>query len=95
VTLGRFERLFDALEGQGCGLCPPRCALLSTDEARCLALLACAQAGQVQGSRRLAAMLVGEGRAPALCDAAFRLAEALDRAGHRLAVTGPSIPALH
>jgi hypothetical protein len=96
AALTRFERLFDALEGDArCGLCPLRCAVLSTDEARCLSLLACAQAGETHGSCRLAAALVGEHRAPALCDAAVQLVEALSRAGHRLSVPGPRVAALH
>ena len=51
AALTRFERLFDALEGDArCGLCPLRCAVLSTDEARCLSLLACAQAGELMAA---------------------------------------------
>jgi hypothetical protein len=98
-ALGDFERLFDTLTRDGrCGLCPLRCAVLSADEARCLALLAAAQAG---GARRtchqLAAALVGEARAAALSEAALRLAEALDRAGHRLAPprTSPAAAPTH
>jgi hypothetical protein len=95
-ALGRFEQLFDALDGKArCGLCPLRCAVLSADEARCLSLLACAQAGQTGGSRRLAVDLVGAARAPALCDAARALAEALSRAGHRLGAPEAHKPALH
>ena len=96
TALGRFERLFDALDGGvRCSLCPLRCAVLSADEARCLSLLACAQAGATGGSRRLAIDLVGAARAPALCEAARALAEALDRAGHRLDTPGARNGALH
>lgn len=96
AALGRFERLFDTLENSArCGLCPLRCAVLSTDEARCLALLACAQSGQTQGCCRLALALVGERGAPALCEAARELARELDRAGHRLTSAGPEGAALH
>ena len=96
TALGRFEHLFDTLEGHArCGLCPLRCAVLSTDEACCLALLACAQAGETHGSCRLATALVGTHRAHALCEAARALAQALDRAGHRLSVPGPRATAVH
>ena len=90
TALGRFERLFDELGGDvRCSLCPLRCAVLSTDETRCLALLACAQAGETRGSSRLATELVGTGRAASLCDAAAPLAPALGRAGHRLSAPRP------
>jgi hypothetical protein len=69
--------------------------VLSTDEARCLTLLACAQAGEAQASSRLAAALVGEDGAPALCAAASQVARVLDRAGYRLSVPGPHVPVLH
>ena len=96
TALGWFERLFDTLEGDArCGLCPLRCAVLSTDEARCLSMLACAQAGEVHGSSRLATALVGAERAPALCQAAQALAAALGQAGHRLSVPGSRAEALH
>jgi hypothetical protein len=95
-ALAQFERLCDALETpRRCGLCPLRCAVLSTDEARCLSLLACAQAGEAQGSSRIAAALVGADGAPALCAAARQLAQVLDRAGYRLSVPGPPVPVLH
>ena len=95
-ALARFERLCAALDGsRRCGVCPLRCAVLSTDEERCLALLACAQAGEAAGSGRLASALVGEDRAPALCAAAQELAGVLERAGYRLSMPGPQVPVLH
>jgi hypothetical protein len=94
--LAQFERLSDALERpRHCGLCPLRCAVLSTDEARCLSLLACAQAGEVHGTSRLASELVGADGAPDLCATARQLASVLDRAGYRLSVPGPSAAVLH
>ena len=95
-ALARFERLCAALDQSArCGLCPLRCAVLSTDEARCLSLLACAQAGETQGSCRLAAALVGDAAAPALCVAAQDLAQVLERAGYRLSMPTPPVPVLH
>ncbi|MGD9507254.1 MAG: hypothetical protein AB7I59_29185 [Geminicoccaceae bacterium] len=96
AALERFERLCRALEGEGpCGVCPLRCAVLSADETRCIALVAAAQAGEAQAIRRLAAMLVGALRAPGLCEAARELAEELDRAGVRVAPPGRSVAVLH
>jgi hypothetical protein len=91
-ALGSFERLFDALQGDGrcCGLGPLRCAVVSGDEARCLALLAAAQRGESWRAERLAAALVGDERAGELCGEARRLAAALTRAGYRLAA--PDLP---
>ena len=95
-ALAQFERLSDALERpRHCGLCPLRCAVLSTDEARCLSLLACVQAGEVHGTSRLASELVGADGAPDLCATARQLASVLDRAGYRLSVPGPSATVLH
>jgi hypothetical protein len=95
-ALAPFERLSDALEHpRHCGLCPLRCAVVSADEARCLSLLACAQAGEIQGTSRLAASLVGEDGAAALGAAACQLAEVLGRAGFRLSVPGPHPAVLH
>jgi hypothetical protein len=90
-ALGSFERLFDALQCDGrCGLGPLRCAVVSGDEARCLALLAAAQRGESSRAERLAAALVGGERAGELCGEARRLAAALTRAGYRLAA--PNLP---
>jgi hypothetical protein len=95
-ALERFERLCAALEGESaCSVCPLRCAVLSADETRCLALVAAAQSGEMPAIRRLAAMLVGALQAPGLCDAARELAEELDRAGVRLAPHSRSTAALH
>lgn len=98
-TLGSFERLFDTLHDHGqCSLGPLRCAVVSRDEATCLALLAAAQQGQTLRPGRLATELVGPTRAPTLIADAQRLAEALSRAGHRLAPPlrpGPATPTVH
>jgi hypothetical protein len=98
-ALGSFERLFDTLQHHGeCSLGPLRCAVVSRDEATCLALLAAAQQGQSLRPGRLAAELVGPTRAPALIADAQRLADALTRAGHRLAPPlrqQPATPTVH
>jgi hypothetical protein len=95
-ALERFEQLCAALEGESpCSVCPLRCAVLSADETRCIALVAAAQSGEMPAIRRLAAMLVGALQAPGLCDAARELAEELDRAGVRLAPHSRSAAALH
>jgi hypothetical protein len=84
-ALGCFERLSDALRGDGrCGVGPLRCAVVSDDEARCLALLAAAQRAETWRVERLAVGLVGCGRCGELAAAASHLAEALARAGYRL-----------
>src|SRR5262245_44952969 len=76
-ALGSFERLFDTLQVHGqCGLGPLRCAVVSRDEATCLALLTAAQRGDAQRLGRLAAKLVGPLRAPALIADAQVLVEA-------------------
>ena len=96
AALERFERLCKALEGEGhCGVCPLRCAVLSADETRCIALVAAAQAGEAPAIRRLAALLVGAPQAPGLCDAARELAEELERAGVHLAPPTRSVAVLH
>ena len=96
AALERFERLCRALEGEGpCAVCPLRCAVLSADETRCIALVAAAQTGEAQAIRRLAAMLVGALQAPGLCEAARELAAELDRAGVRVATPVRSATVLH
>ena len=95
-ALGHFERLFATLAcAERCTLCPLRCAVVGRDEARCIALLASAQAGEIRRAERLAASIVGAERASALREAAFDLATALRRAGHELVVRGPAPATLH
>lgn len=89
AALAAFEGLFTGLAGHAIrdlGLCPLRCACLSTHEQELLTLVATAQLGRTfRLEARVARLVAGEAE-DGLCSWATRLADALMQAGLALPI---------